>query len=326
MADIQQHIEDFLAYLKTERGMSPNTTQAYGIDLAQFQLVALQRGARSVQDLAEGHALAFIGQLTEKGAAENSIVRKLGAMRSFAKYLVNERVRNDNFMEGLEGRKRPKRIPRVLSVVKVKRMLNQPDPDNPRSVRDRALCELLYATGLRVSELTGLRIDDLDLEGGSVKCYGKGRKERYVPVGRVACNYVGIYLTQRLQMVQTAASNESRPPAASGTAKRRRRDAPPTLEEARSPLLFPDWRGNAMWRGEALRIVRSAALKAELEEHVTPHVLRHSFATHLLAHGADLRTVQELLGHAQITTTEIYTHVSNARLKAIYKNTHPRAK
>jgi integrase/recombinase XerD len=204
---------------------------------------------------------------------------------------------------------------------KVKRLLDQPDPANPRSLRDKALFELLYASGLRVSELTHLTIDDIDLEGGSVKCYGKGRKERFVPVGKVACDYITLYLTQR-KAITAGILKPLIVPGSRTTAAH----SPPTPEEARSRYLFPNRHGELLDRAEVRRILKGYAESAGLEERVTPHVLRHSFATHLLAHGADLRTVQELLGHAQITTTEVYTQVSNDRLKDIYKKSHPRAK
>src|SRR5579871_6516223 len=202
MADLQTHIESFLLYLVAERGLSPNTASAYHIDLEQFAMVAMQRGARSAEDLLEAHVLAYIAQLKEKGAAENSIARKMGAVHSFAKYLVIDNARKDDFMAGIEGRKRPKRLPRAISVTKVKQLLSQPNPADPRSLRDKALCELLYATGLRVGELVRLTIDDLDLEGATVRCYGKGRKERIVPVGKIACDYLALYLEQRKAMVK----------------------------------------------------------------------------------------------------------------------------
>ncbi len=323
MSELQTHIDRFLVYVDAERGMSPNTVMAYKTDMEQFVLTALQRGVRQAEDLLESHILAYIAQLQERGICENSIARKVGTVHTFAKYLVIEGVRKDDFMAGMEGRKRTRRLPHTLSVAKVKRLLNQPDPANPRSLRDKAVCEMLYATGLRVSELTGLTIDDLDLEAMTVRCFGKGRKERIVPVGKVACDYVGLYLEQRKLIVakgiDPVAASPKRP------TRKAAQERAPTLEEARSPFLFPAVDGGRIVRNEIRRIVKSYAEQAELEENVTPHVLRHSFASHLLAHGADLRTIQELLGHSAITTTEIYTHVTNDRLKDIYRKAHPRA-
>ncbi len=323
MSELQTHIDRFLVYVDAERGMSPNTVMAYKTDMEQFLLTALQRGVRQAEDLLESHVLAYIAQLQERGICENSIARKAGTVHTFAKYLVIEGVRKDDFMAGMEGRKRTRRLPHTLSVAKVKRLLNQPDPANPRSLRDKAVCEMLYATGLRVSELTGLTIDDLDLAAMTVRCFGKGRKERIVPVGKVACDYVTLYLEQRKLIAAKGVDPAAAP------AKRRSRKAAqnlaPTVEEARSPFLFPAVDGGRIVRNEIRRIVKSYAEQAELDENVTPHVLRHSFASHLLARGADLRTIQELLGHSAITTTEIYTHVTNDRLKDIYRKAHPRA-
>src|SRR5579871_706676 len=233
-------IDRFLSYLTAERGLAENTVRAYRIDLEQFALVALQRGARQVEDLLESHALAWIAQLQERGAAENSIARKMGALHHFARFLVIEGARKDDFMAGIRGRKRPKSLPRTLSVAKVKQLLHQVDPADPRSLRDKALCELLYASGLRVSELTALTVDDLDLDAGTVRCYGKGGKERIVPVGKVACDYLALYLAQR-----RAIATGALPAAPAG---KRHSDGPPTREEARSPYLFPNRRGEPIAR------------------------------------------------------------------------------
>lgn len=326
MADLHTHLDGFLLYLTAERGLSPHTATNYRGDLEQFFVIAMQRGARLGEELIEPHVLAFVSHCKGRGLSESSIARKLGAIHSFAKYLVVDGVRRDDFASGIEGRKRPRRLPRALSIPKVKQMLNQADPNEPRSLRDKAMCELLYATGIRVSELTALTLDDLDLEGGLLHCFGKGRKERYVPIGKVAIEYVGLYLAQRNAFIKSGEGAGARPGAAQPARKRRAISAPQTLEEAQSPLLFPDWDGKPMDRGKASKIVKAYAERAQLEEKVTPHVLRHSFATHLLAQGADLRTIQELLGHAQISATEIYTHVTNDRLKDVYRKSHPRAR
>jgi integrase/recombinase XerD len=325
MADLHTHLEGFLLYITAERGHSPHTASNYRGDLEQFFLVAMQRGARQAEDLIEQHVLAFVAHCLERGLSESSIARKLGAIHSFAKYLVVDGVRKDDFASGIAGRKRPRRLPRALSIPKVKQMLGQADPHEPRSLRDKALCELLYATGIRVSELTALTLDDLDLDGGLLHCFGKGRKERYVPIGKVAIEYVRLYLEQRAQLVK-ADGRQAANSTPGAAAPRRGIAAPGTLDEARSAYLFPDRNGRPMDRGRASKIVKAYAERAQLEEKVTPHVLRHSFATHLLAQGADLRTIQELLGHAQISATEIYTHVTNERLKDVYRKAHPRAK
>ncbi len=327
MTDFQSTLARYVTYLEAERGVSPNTVHAYKKDVEEFTLIAMQRGARQPSDLIETHVLAYITQLDGKGYADASITRKIGSLHSFSKFLVIEEVRKDDFMAEIRGRKKARPLPRTLSVAKVKRLLSQPDPGHPRSLRDKAVCEMLYATGLRVSELCGLRIDDVDLEGHTLKCYGKGRRERMVPVGKVACEYVTLYLDQRKMLVRAAEKGLQSPRPAPAKKKGRPspRDSGPTLAEAQSPFLFPSRKGGPLARYTARDIVKKNAQKAELTENVTPHVLRHSFATHLLAHGADLRTIQELMGHKSITSTEIYTHVTNERLKEVYKKCHPRA-
>ncbi len=319
MGKLQTHIDAFLSYIDTERGLSPRTVEGYRIDLEQFALLALQRGVRDAEELLETHVLAWIAQLDANGAAENSIARKLTAVHSFAKFLVIDEIRKDDFSAGVRGRKRPKRLPRVLSMSSARKLLAQPDPADPRSLRDRALCELLYATGLRVSELTALKLDDIDFEQGSLRCFGKGRKERMVPVAREACEYVLLYMAQRHAVAQSSKAAD-RPDRV-----RRGANTLPTHAEAISPYVFPNAAGEALTRQQARAVIKRQAKHADLPESVSPHVLRHSFATHLLARGADLRIIQELLGHAQITTTEIYTHVTNERLKEVYKKAHPRA-
>jgi integrase/recombinase XerD len=326
MADLQTHLDGFLLYITAERGLSPHTASSYHGDLEQFFLIAMQRGARTADELIEAHVLAFVASCKERLLSESSIARKLGAIHSFAKYLVIDGVRKDDFAAGIEGRKRPRRLPRALSIPKVKQMLNQADPHEPRALRDKAMCELLYATGIRVSELTALTLDDLDLDGGLLHCFGKGRKERYVPIGKVAIEYLALYLEGRNAFIRAAESAGAAEAHPAPDRKRRAIAAAQTLEEARSPLVFPDRNGRPMNRGKASKIVKAYAERAQIEEKVTPHVLRHSFATHLLAQGADLRTIQELLGHAQISATEIYTHVTNERLKDVYRKAHPRAK
>lgn len=314
MPELGDHIDAFLAYLASERGLSSHTIVAYRTDLTQFASVAMQRGARTAEDLLEMHVLAFVAQMSERGLSQNSIARRMGAVHSFAKYLVMDCVRPDDFMATVDGRKRAKRLPRPLSATKVEQLLDRTDPSDPRTLRDRALFELMYATGLRVSEVTGLRIIDLDLESGTVKCYGKGRKERMVPVGSVACEYVSLYLQQRKTVIACTESEQK------GSSEG------PMLLEAASTLLFPSRTGKQMDRAEVRLLLIKHAAAAGLTDKVSPHVMRHSFATHLLSNGADLRVVQELLGHAKVTTTEIYTQVSNDRLKDVYRNAHPRAR
>lgn len=321
MSNLGYHVERWQNYLTYERGLSPHTIHNYRYDVEKFLLVAMQRGARNAEDLIEAHAMAFIGVRREAGASDNTMGRLIVSLHSFATYLVIDEVRKDDFMANIPGWKRPRKIPRTLSEAKVRRLLSQPNPSEPNSLRDKALCEMLYATGLRVSEVCALTIDDVDLEGGLVRCYGKGRKERMVPMGKVAGDYLALYLQQRKAIADGKVPAPTAPPPG-----RRGMPREMTREEARSPYLFPSKRGKMMERGRISKIVREYARQADIEEPVTPHVLRHSFASHLLAQGADLRTIQEMLGHANITSTEIYTHVTTDRLKEIYKKAHPRGR
>ncbi len=321
MSNFTTQIEHFEAYLRTERGLAENTILGYVTDVKQFVLFAMQSGARKGEDLIEARVMAWIASLDARGLSSGSVSRKITSLHAFAKYLVIDDIRKDDFMGGIEGRRRTARLPRVLTVAKVNRLLNQPDPSDPRSLRDKALCEMLYATGLRVSEMAKLTVDDVDMDDHSLRCFGKGGKERVVPAGKVALEYLALYLQQR-----RAIADGIVPVVATKGKRGRGNSNQVTLEEAKSSYLFPNSRGAAIRREEIARIVGEYAADAQLEERVTPHTLRHSFATHLLARGADLRVVQELLGHASIATTEIYTHVTNERLKDVYRKAHPRAR
>lgn len=317
METLLAHIQGFITYADTERGLSRHTIAAYRTDVEQFAMLALQRGARTAEDLQESHILAWIAQMEAKGRMASSITRRLTSIRAFSKYLVLAGVRPDDFCMYLEGRKIPKRIPRVLSEAKVERLLTQADSSEANFLRDKAVCEMLYATGLRVSELSQLKIDDIDFEKETLRCYGKGKKERVVPVGRVALDYVRLYLQQR-EAVKSGAyapapSPRGRPRFALNAAA------------ANSPYLFANRKGEPLSSAQLLLVVKRVAAQANIEENVSPHILRHSYATHLLAHGADLRVIQELLGHSQITTTEVYTQVSDVRLREAYKRAHPRS-
>jgi len=294
---MRARIADFANHLTAERGLSPNTVAAYRRDLEQFAVFVEREGAR-LDTLAERHVVGFMAQMRRAGQADSSIARKVSAIKMFARFLCAEGALNEDFTETVESRRTAQRLPEPLSIPKVKRFLTAPNERNPRHLRDRALFELLYATGLRVSELVNLRLTDIDLERGFVRCLGKGSKERIVPVGQVACVCVARYLADRARK---------------------------TGRGSASPYLFPGRCGAALTRQRVWRLVQSGALRTGIEQRVTPHTLRHSFATHLLGRGADLRAIQEMLGHARLTTTQIYTRVDMERLKRIYRAAHPRA-
>jgi integrase/recombinase XerD len=293
---MQRHIEDFANHLTVERGLSANTVAAYRRDLEQFAYHAGRAGA-GLGDLHEDHVVGFMQRLKAEGQADSSIARKVSAVRMFARFLCAEGVVEKDFSEAIESRRAARRLPEPLTLPRVKKFLVAPGDRNPRQLRDRAMMELLYATGLRVSELTNLKVTDLDLERGFVRCTGKGNKERIVPVGAVARLWIARYLAERSQR----------------------------QGEKSCPYLFTGGRGTGISRQRVWGMVKAYARRAGITQRVTPHTLRHSFATHLLGGGADLRAIQEMLGHARITTTQIYTHVDRERLKQIYKQAHPRA-
>jgi integrase/recombinase XerD len=302
---LQEHIVRFITHLAAERGLSANTVAAYRRDLEQFADYAGRQGAR-LETLTERHVVGFMAWLRAEEQSDSSIARKVSAVRMFARFLCAEGTLAGDFTEAVESRRAPRRLPEPLSIPKMNRLLSLPSPvlggrvrgGGCVALRDRAMLELLYATGLRVSELVGLKVTDLDMERGFVRCVGKGSKERIVPVGAVARAWAARYLAAR--------------------AKRARR-------EQNSPYLFPGYSGAALTRQRVWRLVKVYAARAGISLRVTPHTLRHSFATHMLGRGADLRAIQEMLGHARLTTTQIYTHVDMERLKRIYRETHPRA-
>ena len=280
-----------------ERGLAENSLLAYGHDLALLLEHAGER-RRPILALKQGELADFIALLRSRGLAPRSVARAVHALRGFYRYAVREgRIEGDP-MENLKAPRAFKALPRFLTTAQVEALLAAPDVATPLGVRDRAILEVLYATGLRVSELIGLKPRDLDLEVGLLTCFGKGRKERLVPMGRAARQWVQRYLdTARLGFA---------------------RDRP-------AVRLFLSQRGGPLSRMGLWGIVRRHAVSAGVERILTPHVLRHSFATHLLENGADLRALQAMLGHADISTTQIYTHVTRERLRKIYDQFHPRA-
>jgi integrase/recombinase XerD len=280
-----------------ERGLAPNTLLAYGSDFARLRAYADERH-KDVLALEQGDVAGFIAGLHAAGLSTRSVARAVHSARGLFRFALREGLIEDDPMENLRAPRAFKALPRALSMSQVESLLEAPDVSTALGVRDRAILEVLYAAGLRVSELTSLRPPDLDLELGVLTCMGKGSKERLVPLGQQARDWVRRYLL------------EVRPAIV------RRRD---------SPYLFLNHRGGRLSRMGLWGIVRRHAVTAGLQRLLTPHVLRHSFATHLLENGADLRAVQAMLGHADISTTQIYTHVSRGRLRKVYDQFHPRA-
>jgi integrase/recombinase XerD len=290
-------VSAFTEYIRAECHLADNTVQAYRRDLRRFYEWA---GDRKPQKLTVNELSEYASWLHEKGLAPASLARHLIALKMFYRYLQLEAITLDNPAELLGSQKLWQRIPQVLSLETIERMLLQPLTNKHCKKRDRALLELLYATGCRASEISNLKLRDVRLDEGHCVCRGKGDKERVVPLGARAIDAVRAYLA------------EERPTLAGPG-------------EDPSPYLLLSRRGKRIRRERIWELVKSYALQAGAHPDVSPHTLRHSFATHLLAGGADLRIVQEMLGHSSIQTTQIYTHVDQSRLKAVHKKFHPRA-
>jgi integrase/recombinase XerD len=292
-----QLIDAYLTHLEVERRLSTHTVESYGRDLSQLAEAAAGLGC-PVPALDRGALEAFVRQQMGEGRSPKSVARAVACIRGFYRFLVVSGRRADNPAAELEGPRAWKTLPKCLSMDEVDGLLQAPDTGEPRGIRDRALIELLYATGLRVSEIVSLRLQDLNLEAGYLTCTGKGRKQRIVPIGDEAAAWMRRYV------------HEARP------ALLKRRSASRLFVNARG--------GAALTRVGVWKILKAHGKRAGVRAPLSPHVLRHSFATHLLERGADLRAIQMMLGHSDLSTTQIYTHVLEARLRAVYDQFHPR--
>lgn len=290
-------LDGFCDALWLEDGLSPRTLESYRRDLTQFAIWLRTRGG-DLPGAQAGDLQGFLGERgLKQGIAARSIARQLSALKRYYRWLIRQGRREDDPTLAIDAPRLPRPLPKSLSEADVEALLAAPDPDTDLGLRDRAMLELLYACGLRVSELTGLPLAGVSLDMGVVKVMGKGAKERLVPMGEVAADWIGRYL------------GEARPALLRGRA---------------SDALFVTRRGTAMTRQMFWQLINGHALSAGIAAHLSPHTLRHAFATHLLNHGADLRVVQMLLGHADISTTQIYTHVARERLKQLHAKHHPR--
>jgi integrase/recombinase XerD len=291
-------IDRFIRHIGVERGLSYNTVSAYGSDLSRFSDYLREAEIVDAGLVEEGHILSFMERLAAEGISARSRVRYLSSIRLFFTFLVKEDEIKAHPMELLDSPTFMRRLPEYLTTQEVKKLLAAPDDQNPSGIRDRAMLEVLYASGLRVSELLGLTADRINLDVGFLIVVGKGNKERVVPLGLEAISRVNRYLAE----------------------------ARPGFDRGRgSVLIFLNRRGRALSRQYFWGAVKTYAASVGITKDISPHTLRHSFATHLLAGGADLRSVQMMLGHADITTTEIYTHVDRTRLKEVHKKYHPRS-
>lgn len=300
-------VDFYLQHLRVERALSPNTVLAYGRDLGKLLAFLEEQGVSEVERIDLGVISAFIREMSRAGLGPRSTARHLSSTRGLCKFLMREGVLRADPTELAARPRFGRKLPRALGEAEMVQLIEAPPPDTLRGLRDRAMLSMMYAAGLRVSELVSLTLGDVDRARGIVSALGKGKKRRLVPLGEVALDHLAAYLDAREADEQARA------------AKRGGRKG------QTSPVLFPSPRGGKLTRQGFWKIVGRTARGAGLRGHVHPHQLRHSFATHLLAGGADLRSVQTLLGHANIATTEIYTHVSQDRVRQAYRKAHPRA-
>jgi integrase/recombinase XerD len=302
---VKQDVDSFLTYLTVEKGFSENTVVAYRNDLYQLANFVEEEAAKggtpaSWANFNRQGMLSYLLNLKERNYAATTVARKIAAARSFFDFMVAEGNIKDNPSHKVDSPKVGRALPKPISISQVRRLLEQPAKlSTPEAKRDKAILELLYASGMRVSESVSLNLGDLDLDGGFVRCFGKGHKERLIPIYRQAALAVEEYI------------KEARPQLTHNDAER---------------ALFLNRRGERLTRQGLWQILKGYAKAAELDTEVTPHTLRHSFATHMLSGGADLRSVQELLGHANISTTQVYTHLTTEHIRRTYEKSHPRAK
>jgi integrase/recombinase XerD len=294
---LEAQIRSFLNYLRVEKGLSDNTMYAYKRDMLKFAEFAAKQKLTAAQ-VERSHVVDFLRSLYLKKLDSRSVARHLVTIRHFFRFCFAEGLIQEDPAANIQSPKFRQSLPEFLSLAEVDRLLVQPDAKSTLGLRDKAMIELLYSTGLRVSELCGLKSQDIQMDLGCLRCIGKGNKERLVPVGKRALQIVQEYVAK---------------------------SRPQILGKRTSPFLFPSRRGTAINRIVFWKILGTYGRKAGLRKALTPHMLRHSFATHLLDRGADLRSVQMMLGHADIATTQIYTHVVEERLKQVYKAHHPRA-
>jgi integrase/recombinase XerD len=295
---VDAYFDNFFNYLMVEKGLSKNTIESYSRDLQKFITYLEKNNRADVSRITNLDIMSFLVEIKSQGLSSKSTGRNLSAVRMFFRFLVHEGFLDGDPSINIESPKIGASLPSVLSIAEVDSLLSQPDLKTTRGLRDRAMLELLYATGVRVSELVNLKLTSINLEVGYIIAFGKGSKERIIPLGDTAKHYLKEYLA---------------------TAR------PKHAKEMISSVLFLNPSGNKFSREGFWKMLKRYALKAGINKKLSPHTLRHSFATHLLERGADLRSVQIMLGHVDIATTQIYTHITQERLKKVHKQYHPRA-
>ncbi len=292
-------IKDFIHYVQIERGLAANTISSYQRDLSQYvRFIHEDKKMQEWQTVVRTDIIAFLYTLKKNGKSQASIARMISSIRTFHQFLIREQIVTKDASLHIETPKKERRLPEILSATEINMLLDIPKTD-VLSLRNKAMLELMYATGLRVTELVNLTTNDLHLQMGFVRCFGKGNKERIIPLGQLANEAIQNYLkSSRDQLIK---------------------------KRSQEHALFVNHHGRALSRQGFWKIIKATALDRGLTKPISPHMLRHSFATHLLENGADLRAVQEMLGHADISTTQIYTHITKTRLKDMYEQFHPRA-
>jgi integrase/recombinase XerC len=323
---MKDQLRSFLEFLRLNRNASPHTVAAYDSDLSQFLSFAatLRRIPRSDLEPADfdlATVRAFMADLYRQGQARSSVSRKLSALRSFARYLRREGYLDGDPVALAAAPRREQKVPAHLSVDEMSTLLTTPDDGAPLGRRDRAILELFYASGLRLSELIGLDVEDVNLSARMVRVMGKGAKERIVPFNDATRKSIAAWLKDRAALVNSQLPTANSQRAAKGASARRA-----ALQGRQDDALFVNFRGSRLTGRSVQRLVARYVSVCSTRFGISPHALRHSFATHLLERGADLRAIQELLGHVQLSTTQRYTHVNAAQLLDVYRKTHPRAK
>ncbi len=294
---MKELIDSFLDYLSVERGLAKNTIIAYREDLNIYLDFMIKRGINALSKISKNDIIEFMLSEKEKGVSPTSISRRLAAIRMFHRFLARERVLKEDPTTLIDSPKLWKKVPDTLSLNEVELLISQPDPRSVQGCRDKAILETLYATGMRVSESTDLKTNNVNLDIGFLRCIGKGNKERVIPLGKKAISSINRYLEfSRAHF----------------------------LKNKTTEFIFLNRSGNKLSRQSIWKLIKQYAKEAKIKKPIKVHTLRHSFATHLLERGADLRSVQEMLGHSNISTTQIYTHIDKERLKSVHKMFHPR--
>ena len=293
---MENWINNFVVFLEKDKKLSNNTLQSYRRDIEQY-VGYIDSNNIDLMSTNKTTVISYLVHLQNEGRATSTISRNLASIRSFYQYLVRMKQLEENPTTGLESPKLEKKLPTVLSVNEINLLLEQPKCVDLKGYRDKAMLEMLYATGIRVSELMNLNVEDVDLEGGFIKCKGAS-KERVIPVGNVACQAIADYMNQART---------------------------PMIHDEKETALFVNTNGGRLTRQGFWKIIKQYKNQAKISVDITPHTLRHSFATHLVENGADLRAIQEMLGHSDISSTQIYAQLANSKLKEVYQKTHPRA-